>query len=242
MSSSLSWASTSPKTPATRRRTKIFSHTLTTSGYALTLDKVQHEIIRFSHSHTPRAFTLTHSGDSLVCNHCCPCCCDASGETPRPSRSSSSPHSHSSSHTSSPRHTFSATAFPVNSFWVANGLDPEYHVFTTVLCNNRVSPTPRDFFVSLSCCWERTGIFPSEGSERGGLLFCFCLYNDDDASFSVSQGWMNFFSLPDGLRHLFGDHIPSSIFMCCVMHDLEGINDAYPQGVNLTLVGEIYFP
>jgi hypothetical protein len=59
---------------------------------------------------------------------------------------------------------------------------------------------------------------------------------------SVSQGWINFFSLPDGLRHLFGDHNPSSILICCVIYDLEGSNDAYPQDANLTLVGEIYFP
>jgi hypothetical protein len=98
--------------------------------------------------------------------------------------------------------------------------------------------TPRDFFVSLSCCWERTGIFPSEGSQRGGLLFHFCLY----ICFSVSQDWINFFSLPDGLCHLLGDHIPSSILMYCVMYHLEGTNDVYPQDVNLTLVGEIYFP
>jgi hypothetical protein len=46
------------------------------------------------------------------------------------------------------------------------------------------------------------------------------------------------------LAHIdvFGDHNPSSIFMCCVIYDLEGSNDAYPQDANLTLVGEIYFP
>jgi hypothetical protein len=60
--------------------------------------------------------------------------------------------------------------------------------------------------------------------------------------FSVSQGWINFFSLPDGLRHLFGDHNPSSILICCVIYDLEGSNNAYPQDANLTLVGKIYFP
>jgi hypothetical protein len=74
--------------------------------------------------------------------------------------------------------------------------------------------------------------------ESAGLLFRFCL----SICFSVSQGWINFFSLPDGLRQLFGDHNPSSTFMCCVIYDLEGSNDAYPHGANLTLVGEIYFP
>jgi hypothetical protein len=84
-------------------------------GHALTLDKVQHEIIRFSHFRAPRAFALTHAGDSSVCNHRCPRCCNTRGETPRPSRSSSSPRSPSSSRAGSPRRTFSATAFPVNS-------------------------------------------------------------------------------------------------------------------------------
>ncbi len=75
-------------------------------------------------------------------------------------------------------------------------------------------------------------------TERGGLLFRFCL----SLLFSVSQGWITFFSLPDGLRHLFGDHNPSSILICCVIYDLEGSNDAYPQDANLTLAGQIYFP
>jgi hypothetical protein len=54
------------------------------NGHALTLEKVQHEIIRFSHSRAPRAFALTHAGDSSICNHRCPRCCDTRGETPRP--------------------------------------------------------------------------------------------------------------------------------------------------------------
>jgi hypothetical protein len=56
------------------------------------------------------------------------------------------------------------------------------------------------------------------------------------------SNWINFFSLPDGLRHLFGDHNPSSIPICCVIYDLEGSNDAYPHDANLTLVCEIYSP
>jgi hypothetical protein len=70
--------------------------------------------------------------------------------------------------------------------------------------------------------------FLSEGSQRGGLLFRFCL----SLCFSVSQGWINFFSLPDGLCHLFGDHNPSSILICCVIYDLEVRNDANPQDAN----------
>ncbi len=109
-------------------------------GHALTLEKVQHEIIRFSDSRTPRAFALTHAGDSSVCNHCCPRCCDSRGETPRPSRSSSSPRSHSSSRAGSPRRTFSATATPINTYWRDQGLDHQYHTFAAILQSNYVSP------------------------------------------------------------------------------------------------------
>jgi hypothetical protein len=109
-------------------------------GHSLTLDKVQHEIIRFSRSHDLRAFALTHAGHSSVWNHSYPRCCDTRGETPRPSRSSSYPRPHSSSRAGSPRRTFSDTAFPVNTFWRDNGLDPQYHVFVAVLQSNRVSP------------------------------------------------------------------------------------------------------
>ena len=56
-------------------------------GHDLTLEKVQHEIIRFSDSRVTRAFALTHTVRSPVFNHSCPRCCDTCGETPRPSRS-----------------------------------------------------------------------------------------------------------------------------------------------------------
>ena len=107
-------------------------------GHALTLDKMQHEIIRFSRSHAPRAFTRTHAGDSSVCNHSCLRCCDTRGETPRPSRSSSTPRSHSSSRAGSPRRTFSATAAPIITYWRDQGLDPQYHTFAAILQSNYV--------------------------------------------------------------------------------------------------------
>jgi hypothetical protein len=139
MPSSLSWAFTSPKPPATRRRTKSFSLHID-NGHALTLEKVQHEIIRFSDSRAPRAFALTHAVDSSVCNHRCPRCCDSRGETPRPSRSSSSPRSHSSSRAGSPRRTFSGTATPINTYWRDQGLAHQYHTFAAILQSNYVSP------------------------------------------------------------------------------------------------------
>jgi hypothetical protein len=85
-------------------------------------------------------------------------------------------------------------------------------------------------------CWERTRTSSLEGCLSGGLFLSVLFY------FSCLQGWINFFSLPDGLRHLFVDHNPSSLFMCYVIYDLEGSNDANPQDANFTLVGEICFP
>jgi hypothetical protein len=105
-------------------------------GHALTIDTVQHEIIRFSRSHAPRAFAITHACDSSVCNHICPRCCDTRGD----SRSSLSPRSHSSSRAGSPRRTFSATAAPINTYWRDQGLDPQYHTFAAILQSNYVSP------------------------------------------------------------------------------------------------------
>ena len=61
-----------------------------------------------------------------------------------------------------------------------------------------------------------------EGSPRGGLSFvCVFLVSVDGSTFS---------SLPDGLRHFYGDHNPYSILhisysMLYVMYDLEGSND-----------------
>jgi hypothetical protein len=125
------------------------------------LDKVQHEIIRFSRSHAPRAFALTHAGDSSICNHRCPHCCDTRSETPSLSRSSSSPRSPSSTCAGSPRRTFSATAAPINTHWRHQGLDPKYHTFAVVLQSNYVSPHQvlLDADIDAFCCWERTGIF-----------------------------------------------------------------------------------
>ena len=111
-------------------------------GHALTLEKVQSMIIRFSNSHAPRAFALTHAGDSSVCNHRCPRCCasrDSREASPRPSRSTS-PRSHTSSRAGTPRRTFSATAAPIHIDWRDHGLDQYYYTFAAILQNNHVSP------------------------------------------------------------------------------------------------------
>ena len=86
-----------------------------------------------------------------------------------------------------------------------------------------------------------------EGYLFGGLFawravfFCVC----DFVFFLVSVAGSTFFSLPDGLRHLFRDHNPYSIFhipysMLYVIYDLEGSNAVNPQVRNLFHVGKIY--
>ena len=57
-----------------------------------------------------------------------------------------------------------------------------------------------------------------------GCLFCVCDF------FPVSVDGSTFSSLPDGLRHFYGDHNPYSILhipysMLSVIYDLEGSND-----------------
>ena len=72
------------------------------------------------------------------------------------------------------------------------------------------------------------------------VFLCFSL-------FLVSVAGSTFFSLPDGLRHLFRDHNPYSILhipysMLYVIYDLEGSNAVNPQVRNLFHVGKIYLP
>ena len=83
----------------------------------------------------------------------------------------------------------------------------------------------------------------SEGSTwRAVSLFFLCF-----SLFLVSVAGSTFFSLPDGLRHLFRDHNPYSILripysMLYVIYDLEGSNAVNPQVQNLFHVGKIYLP
>jgi hypothetical protein len=67
--------------------------------------------------------------------------------------------------------------------------------------------TQHDFFFLLSCCRERTGIFLRRALNVEGCYLCLSV------CFSVSQGWINFFSLPDGLDHLFES--PIYIYVMC---------------------------
>ena len=83
----------------------------------------------------------------------------------------------------------------------------------------------------------------SEGSTLGGLFLSFLCFS----LFLVSVAGSTFFSLPDGLRHLFRDHNPYSILhipysMLYVIYDLEGSNAVNPQVRNLFHVGKIYLP
>jgi hypothetical protein len=78
---------------------------------------------------------------------------------------------------------------------------------------------PFSLFICTPMCYLFGGLLVScyflsslEGSPRGVLLLRF----RTSLCFSVSQGWINFFSLPDGLRHLFGDHNP--VYFCLVLN------------------------
>jgi hypothetical protein len=48
---------------------ELLAHIDDSHSHTLTIDKVQHEIIRFSGSRDSRAFTLTQASNSQVCNH-----------------------------------------------------------------------------------------------------------------------------------------------------------------------------
>jgi hypothetical protein len=66
------------------------------------------------------------------------------------------------------------------------------------------------------------GLFRLEGC----VFFCVCAF----VFFLVSVDGSPFSSLPDGLRHFYGDHNPYSILhipysMLYVIYDLEGSND-----------------
>jgi hypothetical protein len=98
-------------------------------GHALTLDKVQNAIIRFSRSHAPLDFTLTRSGDTQACTHSCPHCCviprvDTLGRTSRSPSRSSSPRAHRTFHTVHDHN---------HEYWDNLGLNEEYHGWITFL-------------------------------------------------------------------------------------------------------------
>jgi hypothetical protein len=76
----------------------------------------------------------------------------------------------------------------------------------------------------------------------GGMFLSFLCFS----LFLVSVAGSTFFSLPDGLRHLFRDHNPYSILhipysMLYVIYDLEGSNAVNPQVRNLFHVGKNLF-
>jgi hypothetical protein len=71
------------------------------------------------------------------------------------------------------------------------------------------------------------------------LLLCLTVESVQGFSFRGLSTWRAVVSL---LSFSVLDHTPSSILICCVIYDLEGSNDTYPQDANLTLAGEIYSP
>jgi hypothetical protein len=118
-------------------------------GNALTLDEVLKVGLKYSRDRpsAANAFRAMHDA-AAVCNHACPLCCkrDFRGsETPRPSRSCSSPRSNSSSRASSPRRALSAAAAqdahgPINSYWRSQGLAHRYHTYAATLQEHYISP------------------------------------------------------------------------------------------------------
>ena len=98
------------------------------------------------------------------------------------------------------------------------------------------------FSVSVSC--DAFFLGSVQGILFGGLsswraVFCVCV-------FLVSVDGSPFSSLPDGLRHFYGDHNPYSILhipysMLYVIYDLEGSNTVNPQVRNLFHVGKNLF-
>jgi hypothetical protein len=114
-------------------------------GNALTLKEVLRICLKYSRERpsADNAYRAMRDADA-VCNHACLLCCNldfCGSETPRPSRSRSSPRSHSSSR-AGPRLALSATAAlgPVNNYWRSQGLAHHYHTFAAILQENYVSP------------------------------------------------------------------------------------------------------
>jgi hypothetical protein len=120
--------------------------TFVDEGHALTLEEVLKIGLKYSRDRPSAAHAYRAMRDAdAVCNHACPLCCtrDFRGsETPRPSRSRSSPRSNSSSRASSPRRALSATAAhgPVNSYWQSQGLAHSYHTYAETLQEHYISP------------------------------------------------------------------------------------------------------
>jgi len=136
---------------ALSRHERAYSELMTyiNEGNAITLDEVLKIGLMHSRDHhsASKAFRAVHEA-AAVCNHACPLCCkrDFRGrETPRPSRSRSSPGSNSSSSDSSPRRALSAAAAqdahgPINSYWQSQGLAHRYHTYAATLQDHYISP------------------------------------------------------------------------------------------------------
>jgi hypothetical protein len=129
------------------------------AGHALTLETVQHVIIRFSRSKSLSVFAL-RNGDTRcthacarccdrdradeACNHRCPRCCDNRGRTPIPSRTSSRAGSLAESPDRRAYRNFSAKDLADlterEHLWREQGITEETRVFAAMLYRNNVAP------------------------------------------------------------------------------------------------------
>ena len=155
--SSPSWVSTSRTYLASgHQKAYLFAHV--DAGLALTLETVQHVIIRFSRSKSLRVFALRNSDthcthvcprccdrDSAdeACNHRCPRCCDHRNRTPIPSHTLSRDGSSTGSPDSRAYRNFSATDLADltgrEQLWREQGITEETRVFAAMIYGNNVA-------------------------------------------------------------------------------------------------------
>ena len=98
--------------------------------------------------------------------------------------------------------------------------------------NLKIQPQIQETEVYCAVCGFRCGLRPKFAGHVGEFTSMkICVEGCLSVCFPLSclAGWISFFALPDGLCHLVKDHNPSSIFVCCVIYDLEGSTDAILQ-------------
>jgi hypothetical protein len=178
------------------------------AGNALTLDDVQHAMIRYSRSNKPRAFSSRRPADvrrpdarrvqcsnccprccssakhDVACNRLCPRCCDTRGRTPDPSsRTSSRP----GSRTGSP----SRRAYPNwtdedqealverELHWRDRGMSEDTRVYASMLVRHNI--VPEQVLFEAGCPdYQDDRAFPVLAQAAENLMRVGCDSTDDD--------------------------------------------------------------